>query len=81
MKLLLHCHLILVSCQISLQRLLPLHLSSAIPTSLQLFLPFEHSWSLLFFISQIYSSTLHLKFLTFATHLIYKILTLLETIV
>ena len=65
MKLLLHCHLILVSCQISLQ----------------LFLPFEHLWSLLFFFSQICSFTLHFKFLTVATHLIYKILTLLETIV
>jgi len=48
---------------------------------LLLFLPFKHSWSFLFFFSQIYSFTLHLKLLTIVTHLIYRILTLLETIV
>ena len=78
MKLLL---LLLVSCQMSLQILLILHLSSTIPTSLQLFLHFKHSWSLLFFFSQICSFTFHLNFLTIVTHLIYRILTLLETIV
>jgi len=55
--------------------------SSAIPMSLSLFFPFKYSWSLLFFFSQIYSFTLHLKFLTIVTHLIYRILTLFETIV
>ena len=81
--LLLHRHLVLVlvSCQMRLQLLLSHHLSSAIPTSLPLFIPFEHSWSFLFFSSQICSFTLHLKFLTVATHLIYRILTFLETIV
>jgi hypothetical protein len=41
----------------------------------------EHSWSLLFFFSQICSFVLHLKFLTIVTHLYYRILTLLGTIV
>jgi len=81
MELLFHCHLILVSCQMSLQLLLSFHISSTIPTSLPLFLLFEYSWSLLFFFSQIRSFTLHLKFLTIATHFIYGILTLLGIIV
>jgi len=79
--LLLHHHLVLVSCQTSLELLLPLHLSPAIPTSLIFFLHFEHSWSFLFYFSQTSSFTLHLKFLTITTHLIYRILTLLGTIV
>ena len=81
--LLLHCRLVpvLISCQMSLQILLSLHSSSAIPTSLSLFLPFEYSWSLLFFFSQICSFNLHLKFLTIITHLIHRILTLLGTVV
>ena len=45
------------------------------------FLFFEHSWSLLFFVSQTCSFTLHLKFLTIATLFIYIILIILETIV
>ena len=82
--LLLHLHLViflvLVSCQMSLQLLIPLRLSSAITTSFPLFLSFEHSQSFLFFSSQICSFTSHLKFLTIATHLIYRILTFLKTI-
>jgi len=65
MKFLLRFHLVLVSCQMNLP----------------LFLPFEHSRSLLFFFSQIRSFTLHLKFLTIVTHLIYRILTILGTII
>jgi len=45
------------------------------------FSSFEQSWGLLFFFSQICSFTLHLEFLTIATHLIYRILTLHRTIV
>jgi len=43
--LILHCYLVivLVSFQMSLQLLLSLHLSSAVPMSIQLFLTFEHS--------------------------------------
>ena len=80
---LLHLHrcLVLVSFQMNLKLLLHLHLSSAVPMNLPLFLSFEHSWSLLFFFSQICSFTLHLKFLTIVTHLIYRILILLGTIV
>jgi len=42
---------------------------------------YEHSWSLLFFFSQNYYSTLHLKFLTIATHVFYRTLIILGTIV
>ena len=49
--------------------------------SIQLFLPFNHAWSLLLYFSQICSFTLHLKFLKSTPHLIYRILTLHETII